>query len=208
MPFPDPAHLTTLTFDCYGTLIDWETGAIASMRPLLLRHGIALPDEQIITEFQDIDAALCEPPYKPYRDVLAGVVEEFGRRFGFLGGSGPRDIGILGCFLATLPRYGARAASFGKPPGTSKWNKIEHRLISFITSNWRGKPLISHQAIVQLIGATTTKAGLKVRCQLDPMTYPAGISPTTNSLPSTSPAMNSTANGIIQSAQRPRALQR
>jgi hypothetical protein len=61
------------------------------------------------------------------------------------------------------------------PPGTSKWNKIEHRLFSFITSNWRGKPLISHQVIVQLIGATTTKTGLKVRCQLDPMTYPAGI---------------------------------
>jgi len=61
------------------------------------------------------------------------------------------------------------------PPGTSKWNKIEHRLFSFITSNWRGKPLISHQVIVQLIGATTTKNGLKVRCQLDPMTYPAGI---------------------------------
>ena len=61
------------------------------------------------------------------------------------------------------------------PPGTSKWNKIEHRLFSFITSNWRGKPLISHQEIVQLIGATTTKTGLKVRCQLDPTPYPAGI---------------------------------
>jgi hypothetical protein len=61
------------------------------------------------------------------------------------------------------------------PPGASKWNKIEHRLFSFITSNWRGKPLISHQVIVQLIGATTTKAGLKVRCQLDPATYPAGV---------------------------------
>src|SRR3984893_2930101 len=61
------------------------------------------------------------------------------------------------------------------PPGTSKWNKIEHRLFSFITSNWRGKPLISHQVIVQLIGATTTKASLKVRCQLDPAPSPAGI---------------------------------
>jgi hypothetical protein len=61
------------------------------------------------------------------------------------------------------------------PPGTSKWNKIEHRLFSFITSNWRGKPLISYQVIVQLIGATTTKTGLKVRCQLDPMSYPAGV---------------------------------
>jgi hypothetical protein len=61
------------------------------------------------------------------------------------------------------------------PPGTSKWNKIEHRLFSFITGNWRGKPLISHQVIVELIAATTTEAGLKVRCQLDPNSYPAGI---------------------------------
>jgi DNA-binding phage protein len=61
------------------------------------------------------------------------------------------------------------------PPGTSKWNKIEHRLFSFITGNWRGKPLVSHQVIVELIAATTTNAGLKVRCQLDSSTYPAGI---------------------------------
>ena len=61
------------------------------------------------------------------------------------------------------------------PPGTSKWNKIEHRLFSFITGNWRGKPLVSHQVIVQLIAATTTKTGLKVRCELDPNTYPAGV---------------------------------
>ena len=61
------------------------------------------------------------------------------------------------------------------PPGTSKWNKIEHRLFSFITGNWRGKPLVSHQVIVELIAATTTDAGLKVRCQLDPNSYPAGI---------------------------------
>ena len=61
------------------------------------------------------------------------------------------------------------------PPGTSKWNKIEHRLFSFITGNWRGKPLVSHAVIVQLIAATTTRAGLKVRSELDPNTYPAGI---------------------------------
>ena len=61
------------------------------------------------------------------------------------------------------------------PPGTSKWNKIEHRLFSFITRNWRGKPLVSHQVIVQLIAATTTKTGLKVRCELDQNTYAAGI---------------------------------
>ena len=61
------------------------------------------------------------------------------------------------------------------PPGTSKWNKIEHRLFSFITQNWRGRPLVSYQAIVQLIAATTTDAGLKVKCEIDPNTYPAGI---------------------------------
>jgi transposase len=61
------------------------------------------------------------------------------------------------------------------PPGTSKWNKIEHRLFSFITMNWRGKPLVTHQAIVQLIAATTTKSGLEVRCELDRNIYPAGI---------------------------------
>jgi hypothetical protein len=61
------------------------------------------------------------------------------------------------------------------PPGTSKWNKIEHRLFSFITMNWRGKPLVTHQVIVQLIAATSTRTGLEVRCELDPNTYPAGV---------------------------------
>jgi Rhodopirellula transposase DDE domain len=61
------------------------------------------------------------------------------------------------------------------PPGTSKWNRIEHRLFSFITGNWRGKPLVSHQVIVQLIAATTTTTGLKVHCELDQNAYPAGL---------------------------------
>jgi len=60
------------------------------------------------------------------------------------------------------------------PPGTSKWNKIEHRLFSFITQNWRGKPLVTHQVIVNLISATTTKNGLTVRSRLDDRTYPKG----------------------------------
>ena len=61
------------------------------------------------------------------------------------------------------------------PPGTSKWNKIEHRLFSFITINWRGKPLRSYRAIVQLIAATSTDAGLKVRAELDENKYPKGV---------------------------------
>ena len=61
------------------------------------------------------------------------------------------------------------------PPGTSKWNKIEHRLFSFISQNWRGKPLISHQVIVNLIAATTTRSGLRVRAEVDPGKYPKGV---------------------------------
>jgi len=61
------------------------------------------------------------------------------------------------------------------PPGTSKWNKIEHRLFSAISQNWRGKPLVSHEAIVKLIAATTTRTGLRVRSELDTNAYPKGV---------------------------------
>jgi len=61
------------------------------------------------------------------------------------------------------------------PPGTSKWNKIEHRLFSFISQNWRGKPLVSHEVIVNLIAATTTKKGLRVECRIDTNVYPKGV---------------------------------
>ena len=61
------------------------------------------------------------------------------------------------------------------PPGTSKWNRIEHRLFAFITQNWRGKPLLTHQVIVQLIASTTTRTGLTVRCRLDRSAYAKGV---------------------------------
>jgi hypothetical protein len=61
------------------------------------------------------------------------------------------------------------------PPGTSKWNRIEHRMFSFISQNWRGKPLLTHHVIVQLIAATTTAAGLAVACDIDASRYPKGI---------------------------------
>ena len=58
------------------------------------------------------------------------------------------------------------------PPGTSKWNKIEHRMFCHITTNWRGKPLTSHEIIVKLIGSTSTRTGLKVNSALDTNSYP------------------------------------
>ena len=61
------------------------------------------------------------------------------------------------------------------PPGTSKWNKIEHRLFSHISMNWRGRPLTSHDVIVQSIAATTTRTGLTVHAELDTDTYPTGL---------------------------------
>jgi len=61
------------------------------------------------------------------------------------------------------------------PPGTSKWNKIEHRLFSYISLNWRGQPLVSHEVIVNLIAATTTRKGLKVRAEIDSAQYEKGI---------------------------------
>ncbi len=61
------------------------------------------------------------------------------------------------------------------PPGTSKWNKIEHRLFCHITQTWRGRPLLSRETVVELIASTTTTTGLTVRCELDTRSYPKGI---------------------------------
>ncbi len=78
--------------------------------------------------------------------------------------------------LATLANQtGLQITVCHLPPGTSKWNKIEHRLFSHISMNWRGRPLISHDVIVQTIAATTTRTGLRVHAELDTSTYPTGL---------------------------------
>lgn len=61
------------------------------------------------------------------------------------------------------------------PPGTRKWNKIEHRMFSFISMNWKGEPLINYETVVNMISATTTKSGLKIKAQLDRNKYETGI---------------------------------
>jgi hypothetical protein len=61
------------------------------------------------------------------------------------------------------------------PPATSKWNKIEHRLFSYISQNWRGKPLVSYEVIVSLIASTKTRKGLEINCELDRKSYNTGI---------------------------------
>ncbi len=75
---------------------------------------------------------------------------------------------------AEEPRFGLAITGCHFPPGTSTWYKIEHRLFAYISSAWRGRPLVSLAVIVNLIGATRTATGLRVRCELDRGTYPKG----------------------------------
>jgi 2-haloacid dehalogenase len=72
-----------LSFDCYGTLIDWESGILSALAPLLCRHGQSVPDENLLKAFGELESAAEQPPYRPYSVVLREVVEGLGRRFGF-----------------------------------------------------------------------------------------------------------------------------
>jgi hypothetical protein len=95
------------------------------------------------------------------------------------GGSNGHRVHLWKVELARLAaRAGLDITVCHFPPGTSKWNKIEHRLFSAITSNWRGRPLTSHEVVVNLIGATTNKGGLKVTAERDAGSYPLGVKTT------------------------------
>ncbi|OZB37968.1 MAG: hypothetical protein B7X48_14890 [Acidiphilium sp. 34-60-192] len=80
------------------------------------------------------------------------------------------------------------------PPGTSKWNKIQHRMFCHITQTWRGKPLVSRVAVVDLIASTTTKTGLTVRCELDENSYTKAIRVTDKEMAALSPLPFATFN--------------
>jgi len=92
------------------------------------------------------------------------------------GGSNGYRIRLWKIELQTLAsETGLRTTICHFPPGTSKWNKVEHRLFSHISMNWRGRPLVSHEVIVRLIGETTTSTGLEVKAQLDKRKYPVKV---------------------------------
>ena len=97
------------------------------------------------------------------------------RRYGGGGSNGYRVRAWKVELAALAAQTGLAITVCHLPPGTSKWNKIEHRLFSQITMNWRGRPLKSHRMIVDLIGNTTTTTGLTVHCVLDTDQYPTGI---------------------------------
>ena len=92
------------------------------------------------------------------------------------GGSNGSRVGLWKRELQSLANeLGIEISVHHFPPGTSKWNKIEHRLFSFISMNWRATPLVSYRVIVDLISATSTETGLTVRCELDTDKYPKDI---------------------------------
>jgi 2-haloacid dehalogenase len=79
----DFSHFTTISFDCYGTLIDWEAGILPSLRALLASHGCSMPDADLLELYGEFEAEAEAGPYRSYREVLESVVQKFGERLGF-----------------------------------------------------------------------------------------------------------------------------
>ena len=92
-----------LSFDCYGTLIDWESGILSALAPLLSRHGRSVPEETLLKAFGELESVAEQPPYRPYSIVLREVTEGLGRRFGFTPNAEER--GSLARSLASWPPF-------------------------------------------------------------------------------------------------------
>jgi len=92
-----------LSFDCYGTLIDWEAGILSALAPVLARYGRSAPDDELLEAFATLEAGAEQPPYRPYAAVLREVVEGLGRRFGFA--AGEADHGVLSASLGDWPAF-------------------------------------------------------------------------------------------------------
>jgi 2-haloacid dehalogenase len=97
------ARYTHLTFDCYGTLIDWESGILAALRPVLARHGVTLSDDQALEVFGELEATAEAGEYRPYREILAAVLDGFGGRFGFTPSAEERA--VFGGSVADWPAF-------------------------------------------------------------------------------------------------------
>ena len=117
----DFSRFEWLSFDCYGTLIDWETGLLGYLRPLLESKGHPLSDAQILNLYSEFEPRAQSGPYRSYREVLAQVVRDFARelRFSVSHGRGQRTGGI-DPQLAALCRHGPRVAPFAVPLQTRR----------------------------------------------------------------------------------------
>jgi 2-haloacid dehalogenase len=99
----DLAHKDVLTFDCYGTLIDWETGILSALQPVLRAHHITLLDDVLLKFYAELEALAEEGPYRPYPEVLATVMHGLGERLGF--GPTPADVAALAGSVARWPAF-------------------------------------------------------------------------------------------------------
>jgi 2-haloacid dehalogenase len=99
-PAIDRSTLRLISFDCYGTLIDWEQGILGALRVLLAAHGELPPQEELLGAYAEFERAAEAPPYRPYREVLRTVIERFGNRYGFLPESAE-----LECLARSLPSW-------------------------------------------------------------------------------------------------------
>ena len=105
----DIGSFEVLTFDCYGTLIDWEAGILAAARPVLAAHGIRIADEDLLTLFGEIESGVEAGPYRPYRDVLRQVLISMGDRLGFDPVAAEAD--AFGASVAAWPAFPDSAAA-------------------------------------------------------------------------------------------------
>jgi 2-haloacid dehalogenase len=115
MPKLDPTAFEALTFDCYGTLIDWETGLLAALRPVLDAHGADADDDELLEAFGRHEAALEAGDYLPYRDVLAGVLRAIGADFGF--GATEAELDAFSRSVGEWPPFPDSAAALARLGG-------------------------------------------------------------------------------------------
>ena len=99
----DFSRKRVLSFDCYGTLIDWETGILGAVQPLLRSRGVEAPDEDVLALYTELESAAEAGPYQPYADVLATVMRGFGERFGFT--PSPAEAGALALSVGDWPPF-------------------------------------------------------------------------------------------------------
>ena len=105
----DFSHKSVLTFDCYGTIIDWEAGILAAVRPILRGHGLQVADEQVLELFARLESAAEAEPYRPYTDILASVMRGLGERLGFA--PAQAEVGALAASVGDWPPFSDSVAA-------------------------------------------------------------------------------------------------
>lgn len=108
----DYGRFEALTFDCYGTLIDWETGILAALRPALAAHGLTPTDDELLEAYGRAEAALEAGPYRPYREILAGCLEQIGRHYAVT--IDPESLATFGGSVVDWPAFPDSAGSLAR----------------------------------------------------------------------------------------------